>query len=107
MKNIIIAFGILIISLPSLAQTGPFTATIDWLQIKDIGNPYNTVALNLDITNSPCANTNSGNRFEVLNNAQQSTVLAAVMANKEIKIFGTGTCNTANIEKISAIRIEP
>lgn len=88
-------------------QTGPFTSTIKQLQVKDIGNPYNTVFLDIDITNSPCSSTNQSDRFTVLNSAQQGTVLAAVMSKREVTIYGKGTCNTGNIEDISAIIIKP
>jgi len=90
------------------AQTGPFVSTINRLQVKGIGNPYNSVMLNLDITTSPCGSTNALNRFTITNNAQLSVVLAAVMSNKEVIIYGMGApCNGAEIEDISAIIIKP
>ena len=93
---------------PALVNaTGPYTATVERLQATDIGNPYNTVFLNLDITDSPCSSTNTHNRFTVTNETQLSAVLAALMANKTISIYGTGSCNFANVENVSAIVVKP
>jgi len=78
------------------------------MQVVDIGNPFNTVHLVNNITDSPCSGTNQYNRFAIINNAQHSTILAALMANKEITIYGKdGPCNSADIEEISDLRIWP
>ncbi len=82
------------------ADTGPYISKIKVLQVTDVGEPYNTVFLLMDITNSPCSNTNQSDRFAIKNNAQHSTILAAVMSNKEVTIYGEGVCNSANIETI-------
>ena len=91
----------------AFADTGPYTSKIKVLQVTDVGEPYNTVFLLMDIKNSPCGNTNQVDRFSIKNNAQHSTILAAVMSNKEITIYGEGICNSANIETIRNIRIKP
>jgi hypothetical protein len=87
--------------------TGPYTARISTLQVTDVGSSFNNVFLQLDITNSPCASTNQHNRFTIRNNAQQSVVLAAVMADKPITIFGTGACNSGGNEEIQEVRVSP
>ena len=89
------------------AATGPYTATISLLQATDVSDPWNTVWLNFDVTNSPCANTNVLNRFAITSSAQHAVILAAVMANKTITIYGTGTCNAGGIESIQALQISP
>jgi len=107
--RVVLMLHILIISSSaSASQTGPFTSQIKQMQVKDVGNPYNTVHLVEDITTSPCASTNQFDRFTITNNVQHSTILAALMANKTITIYGKGApCNSANIEEISDIRISP
>lgn len=109
MKFKIILFILLIFlaNIANAAGTGPYVSKINYLQTTDMGDNYNTVFLLLDITDSPCASTNLHNRFTITNNLQHSTILSAVMANKEITIRGTGTCNSSDIEDISNIRIKP
>jgi hypothetical protein len=87
--------------------SGPYTSKISMLQTTAVGSGNNTVFLVLDIVDSPCAGTNTYNRFAIVNNAQQSVVLAAVMTDKEITIYGKGTCNGSQNEPISALRIKP
>ena len=106
--TIAICVCVLLFGAISIASaSGPYTSTIEKLQVTDVGSPFNTVFLTLDITDSPCSSTNSNNRFTVVNHAQLSTILAAVMANKSITITGTGTCNGGNVEEISALTVSP
>ncbi len=91
----------------SVFATGPYTSKIKTLQATSIGHPYNSVHLELDVNNSPCSGTNSYNRFTITSNAQYSTILAALMAGKDITIYGTGACNTVNIETVGDVRISP
>ena len=91
----------------SWATTGPYTSTIRQLQATSIGSHYNTVFLTIDITDSPCASTNTHNRFTVASNAQHSVILAAVMANKTIIVTGRGVCNSAGIEILNTVVIKP
>ena len=91
----------------SAYATGPYSSKIDKLQVADLQNPYNTVFLLHDITDSPCTSTNAHNRFAVDEEIQFSTILAAVMADKSITISGTGTCNAANVETIGTVTVRP
>jgi len=91
----------------SALATGPYTSKIKTLQAVNIGSDYNTVHLELNVTDSPCSSTNSFNRFTIMNNIQHSTVLAAVMAGKTITIYGTGSCNAAGNESIGNVRVSP
>ncbi len=108
MKNITISLIVLFsINNALAAQTGPYTSKISMLQITDIDNPYHNVFLVLDITNSPCDKTNSNNRFAIVNDVQYSAILAALMSDKEISVFGNGVCNSADIEQLTTIQIKP
>ena len=109
MKFKILIFALLIFfaNTVNAATTGPYVAKIDYLQTTDVGDKHNTVFLLLDITDSPCASTNQHNRFTITNNVQHSTILSALMANKEITIHGTCTCNSSDIENIGNVRIRP
>jgi hypothetical protein len=102
-----IGIMLLLVSGYATGSTGPYVSTIKKLQVNNIGNPYHTVHLTLDITDSPCSSTNEHNRFAILNAEQHSTILAALMAGKQITIYGRGTCNDADIEEISEIRLSP
>jgi hypothetical protein len=102
----ILLLGAMFYASPSWA-TGPYEAYVDRLQATDVGNPYNTVFLTLNITNSPCTSTNDYDRFTITSKVQYATLLAAVMANKKVRIFGTGVCNTADVEDISNVQIFP
>ena len=75
------------------------------IQSEGIGDPYNTLYLDRDVINSPCKSSNQNNRFTIVNNAQQSTALAALMADKSITIMTTGVCNAADIETLNYIMI--
>lgn len=90
---------------PTAWATGPYEAYIDYVQTTDVGNPYNTVFVQMNISNSPCSSTNEHDRFTITSKAQHAALLAAVMAGKKVKVFGTGICNSANIEDISNVQI--
>lgn len=89
------------------AQTGPYVSKIKQLQVTNVGSPYNTVFLEIDVTNSPCGSTNSNDRFTVTNEAQLSVILAAVMVDRQITITGTGSCNGAGVEDINSVVLKP
>ena len=91
---------ILFISGYAIGSTGPYVSKIKTLQVNNIGNPYHTVHLTLNITDSPCSGTNQFNRFAILNAEQHSVILAALIAGKGISIYGNGACNSADIEEI-------
>ena len=86
--------------------TGPFAAKVELVQATSISNPFNTVYLDFDITDSPCESTNTHNRFTSANEVQYSMALAALLSNKIIQIFGTGQC-VNDIEQINNMRIFP
>ncbi len=101
-------FGVsLMVAAGSTLASGPYIAKIERLQATSVGHPYNTIFLAIDITDSPCSSTNSFNRFTITSDAQQSVILAALMADKTITLYGTGSCNGSDIETISNIRISP
>ena len=105
-KTALIALLLALLSVEVFAS-GPYTTSIKKLQATDITSPYNTVFLNIDITESPCSSTNVHNRFAIVSNAQQSVILAAVLANKEITVTGLGTCNAADVEILNTVSISP
>ena len=105
MRNLLATFLLTFVS--TAAATGPYISKIKTLQVVNIGNSNTTVFLNLDITDSICSGTNRFDRFKILNDAQMSVILAAVMADKEITIYGTGGCGSGTNEEISSIRINP
>ena len=105
-KAILVLFGVFL-SCYAYASTGPYVSTINTLQVLDIGHSYTTVHLTKDVTDSPCSSTNQFNRFTITSNAQLSLILAALMANKTIRVYGTGACNSVNIENISDVRVSP
>lgn len=84
--------------------TGPYQAKVELIQANQIGSAFNTVFLELNISDSPCSSTNSADRFTLTNEVQYSTALSALLADKDVVIFGTGQC-VSNIEQISSIRI--
>lgn len=86
-------------------KANPYESKIKFVQGEGIGDPYNTIHLDLDITNSPCQNTNDRDRFEVVNEVQQSVALAAIMSGRKVWVNSTGICNSANIETINSITI--
>lgn len=90
---------------PLAWATGPYEAYIDYVQTTDVGNPYNTVFLQMNISNSPCLSTNEHDRFTITTKVQQAALLAAVMGGKKVRIFGTGACNSADIEEISNVQL--
>ncbi len=104
MYRFIVVFALL---MPSLSLAVTYDSKIKLLQVEGVGDAYNTVHLTLDITGSPCSSTNDADRFAIVNNAQQSAVIAAVMVDKTIKIMPTGNCNSGNIEEINFIMLKP
>lgn len=97
--------AILLTWAPLANASGPYTANIKLIQATDVGNAYNTVYLDLDITISPCTSTNDYDRYTITTNAQHATILAAFLAGRQIKFMGTGACNSGNIEEISYVQI--
>ncbi|WP_444903817.1 hypothetical protein ACJJIU_00215 [Microbulbifer sp. CnH-101-E] len=78
---------------------------IEKIQGEGIDDVYNSVHIKTDVNNSPCQSTNSTDRFAIVNNVQQSIVIAALMAGKKITIDTTGVCNDANIEIVNYIML--
>lgn len=87
--------------------SGPYTSEILSVQSTKLSSLYNVVFLKSDITDSPCSSTKQFNRFHIGSEEQQAAIFLATAQGKLISIFGTGTCNTANIELISAVRYIP
>ncbi len=102
--KLLFALVLLVVSQISIASTGPYEATIKRIQATSIGNPYNTVYLNTLVSDSPCSSTNTHDRFTLANEVQYSMVLAAYMAGKSIKIYGTGEC-VSDIEQINNMQL--
>ena len=82
-----------------------YTAKISQIQAEGIGDTYNTLYLAYDVNDSPCSSSNAVNRFTIVNNAQQSVALAALMADKIVTVQTNGTC-TGNVEAINYIIIK-
>jgi hypothetical protein len=89
-----------------LAATGPYESKIKLIQATEMGNPYNTVWLQLNVTDSPCPSTNQYDRFTIANDVQESVLLAALMGGKTVKIYGAGTC-VGDVEQINHLQIFP
>ncbi|AWF82823.1 hypothetical protein BTJ40_19490 [Microbulbifer sp. A4B17] len=98
-------FGLFMASLNTSAATGPYTAHIKQIQATELGNPYNTIYLDLDITDSPCSSTNSLDRLTLYSEAQYSMALAAFMSDSQVTIYGTGECYF-DIERINNMQIK-
>ncbi|WP_444923457.1 hypothetical protein ACJJH9_16895 [Microbulbifer sp. DLAB2-AF] len=101
-------FSLLISSICFVSTAAATTYTdldIDKIQGEGISDPYNTIHVKNDITNSPCSSTDQIDRFAIVNEVQQSVALAALMAGKKITIDTTGSCNSANIEIVNYIMI--
>ena len=90
---------------PFANATGPYTAYVTRIQATDVGNAYNTVFLDLDIAISPCTSTNDYDRYTITSDTQYATILAAFLTGRQIRVTGTGACNSANIEEISNVQI--
>ena len=97
----------IIMLVPLTANAITYESSIKQLQAEGIDDPFNTVYLNIDVTISPCSSTNSEDRFAIVNNAQHSAVLAALMANKTITISPSGSCNSGDIEEVNYVIIKP
>lgn len=85
-------------------NAGSYTGLIKQLQVEGIGEAHNTLYIDLDITDSPCASTNSLNRLTLKNNAQQSAAMAALIANKVVTLHTQGVCSST-IEEINYIML--
>ena len=110
MKNSCIKLVLILLfvgSASNVLATGPYQAKIKTLQATSIGNSLNTVHLDMDVTDSPCSSTNANDRFTITSQAQLSVILAALMADKAIRIYGTGVCGGTNNESISDVRLSP
>ncbi|TVZ40341.1 hypothetical protein P886_4768 [Alteromonadaceae bacterium 2753L.S.0a.02] len=92
-------------TLVSTSQAGVYTATIDRIQAEGIGDNFNVIYPNVNITDSPCTRTNNENRLTIKNEAQMSVALAALISDKKVTIQGSGNCNEAGIETANYIMI--
>lgn len=81
-----------------------YPGKITRIQAEGDGEPYNTVYLNYDVTDSACTSTNSLNRFTLTSDFQKSVALAAMLADKNVTIATDGQCRS-NIEGINNIVI--
>ena len=77
---------------------------IKHLQVEGVGDDYNTLWLDIDITDSPCSNTNSVDRLTIANDARQSAALAAFIAKKQVRVQTNGICKS-DIEQINFIML--
>lgn len=64
------------------------TSKISKVQATDIGDPFHTVFVEVDVTSSPCAATNSGDRFTIVSESQYALILAASIAGKTVRTLG-------------------
>lgn len=104
MNRIIFTIALLTFSINSSARA--YLSSVEKLQGESPTDAYNAIHLDKDITDSPCADTNTNDRFAIYdNNVQQSIALAAVMANKKVQLMPNGNCNAAGIEGINYITI--
>ena len=85
---------------------GSHNSLIKQLQGEGLEDPYNSIHLIKDVTDSPCTSTNESDRFAISNNVHQSLALAALIAGKKVYIGSTGQCNAANIETINFLTIK-
>ncbi|HHC6471084.1 TPA: hypothetical protein ACN359_004508 [Vibrio parahaemolyticus] len=99
--------SILLMSLlvSTFTNAATWEAEISSIQAEGINDPYNVIYLKTDISNSACENSNREDRLTLVNEVQHSTALAALMANKVVKVMGTGICNTAGLENVNFIQI--
>ena len=96
----IMLLGASTFSLSSTTYPGKITK----IQAEGDGEPYNTVYLDFDVTNSPCSSTNDINRFTFTSEFQKSVALAAMLADKRVTIATDNLCKS-NIEGINNIVI--
>lgn len=104
MKKLIPILLLLSIAQASTAIT--YTGRIKSLQGEGLNDAYNTVHLYNDVTQSPCADTNRVNRFNIINEVQQGMALAALISGREITLMPSGKCNAADIETVNFIKID-
>lgn len=102
----ILILTIVIIS-ASVHAARNYTSKVEAVQVEGLNDPYNSIHLVFDVTDSPCSSTNANDRFAISDSSHQAAALAAVVANKEIGLMPTGTCNAADIERINYILIRP
>lgn len=99
-------FGFILISFSCSAFAGnAWDGYITKIQAEGIGDNFNVIYLDVDITNSACQKTNDGNRLTIVNNAQQGTALAALMAGKKVRVMETGACNSAGLADVNYVMI--
>ncbi|MDV5168333.1 hypothetical protein [Photobacterium rosenbergii] len=84
--------------------SGSYSGNITKIQSEAIGDAYNTLYINVDISDSPCSDTNIKDRFTIVNTVQHSTELAALMASKRVTIQSNGVCRN-DIEELNFIMI--
>jgi len=98
-------FLMLSLFLSATAHSTAWEAKILKIQAEGIKDPFNVIYLATDINNSACERSNTENRLTLVNEVQHSTALAALMANKVVRVGGKGVCNTAGLENINFVTI--
>ncbi len=88
-----------------VAYSAVWEAPILKIQAEGINDPYNVIYLKTNITGSACQLSNTQNRLTLVNEIQHSTALAALMANKVVRVMGTGKCNAAGLEDVNYVMI--
>ncbi len=104
MKKSIFIFLLMLGSATASAIT--YNSDIKHLQGEGLEDSYNSIHLEMDVTESPCGSTNTSDRFAISDNVHQSFALAALMAGKKVTIMPSGICNAADIETINFIVIK-
>ena len=89
----------------SISMAGTYNGDIKQVQSEGLDDPYNTIHLEMDVTDSPCSNSNDRDRFQIMNEIQHSAALAALIAGKEVEVNTNGRCNGGNIEEVNYITI--
>jgi predicted RNA methylase len=99
------------ITLPSLiilsatADAAVYEGKVLSVDATALGNPYNSVAVDTDMSASPCATTRANKIVTLRTDVQTSVALAAFMSDKTVVITSTETC-VSNIEQIHGIKVK-
>lgn len=104
MKLIFTAIGLLL-SFSAFSEN--YAGVITQIQAEGVGDPYNV--LYLDDNNahqeSPCSSTQSTARFTIVNEAQMSAALTALVSGLDVVVQGSGIC-ASNIEQLNYVLIK-
>lgn len=104
MKKLIFTFACLFVAGNSYATS--WEAKIKKIQVEGLGDDYNVVYLDHDITDSFCSRTNQENRLTIVNEAQQAAALSALMVGKTVQVMEKGNvCNAQGFAEVNYIMI--